>query len=268
MTGQSDKGRPEALSFGALLSSAARALAAYHLVFIAAVAAPLAFDVIGYTVLKRWHGGERPVLLSLAMDGAFLALYMMFLVALNRAILVGPDSVRRPFHFSFGRREGLAFAYALVLVGALSLVVVIAIPILSAFPGIQDTLNRTLGAAGALPASALFNLVCVLVSVRFTFIFPAISCDGEVGWGSSWRQTRGIAWTLAAILFTVLMTVTVIKAGEARLETFYGALGPVGPGVVSLLFDVCYYYLEAIAILAVAIAYRQRVLLTVEEGSS
>ena len=108
----------------------------------------------------------------------------------------------------------------------------------------------------------------MLVSVRFIFIFPAIACDAETGWRRSWDQTRGIAVTLAGIVLVSLMSVTVLKFGEARLEAVYGALGPVGPGIISLLFDVCYYYLEAIGILAVAIAYRQRVGLSVDQRSS
>ena len=269
MTGETDGGRRAGLSFGALLGDAFRALAAYPLVFVAAVAAPLAFDVIGFTLLERWnrsHGANAA--LSLLADGVFLALYMMFLVALSRAILGGPGSVKRPFHFAFGRREGLSFVFALVIVGALSLIVALSIPVLSLFPAIEAFFTKTLSAAGNMPAAAVFNLTCVLLSVRFLFIVPAIACDAEVGWRRSWDQTRGIAVILAAIVLVSLMSVTVLKFGESRLEAYYGALGPIGPGVVSLLFDVCYYYLEAVGILAVAIAYRQRVGLPADQRSS
>ncbi|MDH3241884.1 MAG: hypothetical protein OEO83_14600, partial [Alphaproteobacteria bacterium] len=255
--------------FGALLGDAFRALAAYHLIFIAAVAAPLAFDVIGFTLLQRWnrsHGSNA--VLNLLADGVFLALYMMFLVALSRAVLVGPGAVKRPFHFALGRREALAFAFALVLIGALSLIVVLSISIMSLFPTAAAFFKQTLSVAGNLPASALFSLACVLLSVRFVFIFPAVACDAETGWRTSWDQTRGNAATLAGIVLLSLMSVTILKFGEARLEAYYSALGPLGPGVVSLLFDVCYYYLEAVAILAVAIAYRQRVGLPADQRSS
>jgi hypothetical protein len=269
VTGETDGGQPTGLGFGALLGDAFRSLAAYHLIFIAAVAAPLAFDAIGFTLLQRWNRGHGTnAILNLLADGAFLALYMMFLVALNRAILVGPDAVKRPFHFAFGRREALAFAFALVFVGALSLLVAISIPILSFFPAGEAFFKKTLAFAGTMPASAVFNLTCVLLSVRFVFIFPAIACDAPFGWRRSWDQTRGIAVTLAGIVLASLMSVTVLKFGEARLEAYYGALGPVGPGVVGLLFDVCYYYLEAVGILAVAIAYRQRVVLPAGQRSS
>jgi hypothetical protein len=269
VTGETDGGRLASLKFSALLGNAFRALAAYHLIFIAAVAAPLAFDVIGYTLLERWNRSQgASTILSSLVDGVFLALYMMFLVALSRAILVGPQAVKRPFHFAFGRREGLAFVYALVFIGALSLIVALTIPFLSLFPAAEAFFKENFTVAGNLPATAVFNLTCVLISVRFLFLFPAIACDAEVGWRRSWEQTRGIALTLACVVLVSLMSVTVLKFAEARLEAYYSALGPVGPGVISLVFDVCYYYLEAIGILAVAIAYRQRVGLSVDQRSS
>lgn len=259
---------PSRLTLGALLGAAFHMLAAYHLIFIATVAAPFAFDVIGTTLLELWNASHRPnAIINLASDGVFLALYSVFLVGLNRAALIGPDAVRRPFHFSFGRREWLTFAYAVALVGALSLILLLAISVLSMFLG-RNFFAEGLGViGGAVPASAAFNLVCVLIAVRFVFIFPAIACDAEFGWRRSWADTRGIAGVLAGIVFASLMSVTILKFGEAQLERHYVALGPVGPGVVRVVFDICYYYLEAVGILAVAMAYRQRVGLPVEQRS-
>lgn len=260
MTDKPVEPRTSRLGLGALLGAAFRTLAAYHLIFIAAAASPLAFDVIGYTLLRKWNAAfGSNVLLNLAFDGIFLALYAVFLVAMNRAILVGPEAVHRPFHFSLGRREWLTFAYALVLIGVMSTFLLIGLSVLSISLGKNFFSEGFRGVGGAIPASAVFNLACVLVSVRFVFIFPAIACDGEFGWRRSWADTRGLTATLAGAVFVSLMSVTILKFAEAYLETFYGALGAIGPGVISVLFDVCYYYLEAVGILAVALAYRQRV---------
>lgn len=269
MTDKPAEGQTSPLALGALLGAAFRTLATYHLVFIAAVASPLAFDVIGYRLLHRWNAAfGSQTLINVAADGVFLLLYTVFLVAMNRAVLVGPDAVQRPFHFSLGRREWLSFAYAVALIGLMSLILLLGLSVLSLSTGTNLFSEGFRGLGGAIPASAMFNLVCVLICVRFVFIFPAIACDAEFGWRRSWADTRGLGAVLAGVVFVSLMSVTVLKFAEAHLETYYATLGAIGPGVISVIFDVCYYYLEAIGILAVAMAYRLRVGLPAGQGSS
>ncbi|MEE8140845.1 MAG: hypothetical protein V3T66_08040, partial [Alphaproteobacteria bacterium] len=117
---------PPPLRLGPLLREGARALWANRRSFVALAAIPILWEA-GLEILSvRLYGDDPPpYLLSIFMLVLF-GLWVVFIVGMYRAFLIGPQVIRRPIHVQWGRREGLSLLYIFLLV-ALALVILAAV---------------------------------------------------------------------------------------------------------------------------------------------
>ena len=265
---------PPPLRLGPLLREGARALWAIRRCFVALAAIPILWEV-GYEILSvRLYGDDPPpYFLSISMP-VLIGLWIVFIVGMYRAFLIGPQVIRRPIHVRWGRREGLSLLYGFML---FALALVILASVLSPIVLLGDSLepitddSEDLGDISSSAMVFLFTMLALGFSffwARFSFLIPAIAVDARFGFRQSWAETKGSYLVLVGAEFFPLFVMVVIEVGYMELEPFYPAMGIAGLGLASVIVRAVVYYVEAFGIAVIALAYKQRVGLAVQERSA
>ena len=176
--------------------------------FVALAAIPFAIGVTGSIIILFLSAVEFPevaenvkvlIFVILVFCITFLTSvvpWIVFLVAWHRFVLLGRRDTHRPVEFHLGKRELKFFGYGLILV----LFVLIAIIVIAYLLASQGLGELTISWKFGLSISSTDVLV-VLLSVRFLFLFPAIAVGGDTGVMTAWKQSRGVAWRLFWALF-------------------------------------------------------------------
>ena len=264
---------PPPLRLGPLLREGARALWANRRSFVALAAIPVLYDTITQSILFWIYGDDpRDDLFFLVLAGA-LILGTIFYVGIIRALLVGPSAIHRPIHVRWGRREWLTLLYS-ILFAALCLVILAAFlaPLvmiseyLEPTSGELDTSTEDTGTTAILTGLVLITAIVVLP--RFYFIFPAIALNKKFGFRRSWHQTRGIFMLLAGAVGLTLLIGWAIESGIDSLEETYRQYGVAALVALNLFGSFGFYCLSGAMAAVVALAYKQRVGLPVQERSA
>ncbi|MGE0576972.1 MAG: hypothetical protein AB7F22_08665 [Reyranella sp.] len=189
----------------------------FHLVTIPWIAS-LAIRIIGAALA---HDSLAAVLVEKALDAVPTA---MFMVAWQRAVLLGPNRVDRLPGVGWSPRES-AYLIHLVKIAGITFVLI------AAFIFTIGTLNpETMGMgappdpelarrqAMAAPLGAGFT-ISLLLALRVSFGLAATAVDVPFSPRLSWAYSRGNAWTIIGLLF---------------LTFFVGALATTAASLVAL----------------------------------
>ena len=265
---------PPPLRLGPLLGEGARGLWANRRSFVALALIPILWEV-GYEILSvGLYGDDPPLYFDSIFMPVLIALVIVFILGMYRAILIGPQVIRRPIHVQLGRREWVSLLYIFMLV-ILALVILAAV--LSPIYLMGDSLEPMPGElddSDDIPMSGMIFLFTMLALgfsfswARFSFLFPAIAVDARFGLRRSWADTKGSYLVLVGATFFPLFVTVVIGVGYMELKPFYPAIGIAGLGLVNVILEAVHYYVDAIGVAIVALAYRQRVGLPVQERSA
>ena len=197
------------LSFGGLVAQSFGFVFAnlgllFHLVTIPWIAS-LAIRLLGSTMSRD---SLMPMLIEKAVD---IVPTVMFMVAWQRVVLLGPNRVGRLPGLGWSARE-TAFLIHLIKVGGFTFV------LLAAFVLTLGTIDPEMLAAGAAidpevarkqalaaPIGAGFT-VSIVLALRVSYGLAATSVDEPFSPRLSWVHSRGNAWTIIGVLFLIFLT--------------------------------------------------------------
>lgn len=173
----------------------------FHLVTIPWIAS-LAIRLLGSTMPRDTF---LPVLFEKAID---VVPTVMFMVAWQRAVLLGPHRIDRLPGLGWSPRE-MAFLVHLIKVGGITFVLLAAFVLTV---GSIDAATLTAGApadpevasrqALAAPIGAGFT-VSIVLALRVSYGLAATSVDVPFAPRLSWAYSRGNAWTIIVTLFLI-----------------------------------------------------------------
>jgi hypothetical protein len=179
--------------------------------FAALAAIPFVVGIAGEVPVLFFSGETEgsPVILALMFFIMILTAFipwLVFIVAWHRFVLFGKRETHKLVEFHIGRRELRFFAYGLLLAIYLA-ASISAIFFLQVQLGVPGQLDITWKSGFSISST---DLLVVLLSVRFLFLFPAIAVGDDTGVVTAWKQSGGVAWRLfwvlilAALLFDIL----------------------------------------------------------------
>jgi hypothetical protein len=208
----------------------------------------------------------------LATFAIFIALMVMYSVALHRAYLVtgqpnSPAPTVRASYTWHPRHSQFLIAFAKLILLTIPLIIAAAVP--ASFIG--GLLAVAIGAADA-PGGPQLIVVFVLSQLiiwavvgwfwsRFSMLFPAAAVDRPLSLRDAWQMGAGNGWQLFGVLG--LLTVTAVAIGFPvqylmRLVALEGGL--VGSLTASLLFSLvmeCVTFVWiTVSVIALSIAYQ------------
>jgi hypothetical protein len=191
------------LSFGEVLSESFSFFFANLRLFFNLVTIPwiisLAIRLVGSTVARE---SLVPVLLEKAID---VVPTVMFMVAWQRVVLLGPNRVDRLPGLGWSPRE-TAFLAHLIKVGGITFILLAAFvltvgpvdpAVMTAGTPDPETAGRQ---ALAAPLGVGFT-VSVLLALRVSYGLAATSVDVPFSPRLSWAHSRGNGWTIVGMLF-------------------------------------------------------------------
>lgn len=197
------------LSFGGLVAQSFGFVLAnlglfFHLVTIPWIAS-LAIRLLGSLMTRD---SLMPVLIEKAAD---MVPTVMFMVAWQRLVLLGPNGVDRLPGLGWSPRE-MAFLVHLIKIGGITFV------LLAAFVLTLGTVDPELLAAGAAadpeiarkqalaaPIGLGFT-ISIILALRVSFGLAATAIDEPFTPRQSWAYSRGNAWTIIGVLFLVFFS--------------------------------------------------------------
>lgn len=182
---------------------------------------------------------DSPALAILA-ELLLLLPYTLFAVAWHRVVLLGPAQPPAPVVPVWHKRHWRFLGYMLIVTA-----------ISYGFSLLYAPLAAPLMTEGsAIGAGELLLLMCILllatyVTLRLSFVFPAVAVDESYRFADSWRHTRDQGLRLMAAMFlalipAVLGLLTMLRFLVAFATAVWGAaepgaLGPVGQAVELVL---------------------------------
>ncbi|WP_324522858.1 hypothetical protein [Reyranella sp.] len=197
------------LSFGGLVAQSFGFVFAnlglfFHLVTIPWIAS-LAIRLLGSTMPRD---SLMPMLIEKAVD---IVPTVMFMVAWQRVVLLGPNRVGRLPGLGWSPRE-TAFLLHLIKIGGFTFV------LLAAFVLTLGNIDPEMLAAGAAidpevarkqalaaPIGAGFT-VSIILALRISYGLAATAVDEPFSPRLSWTHSRGNAWTIIGVLFLIFLT--------------------------------------------------------------
>ena len=174
------------LVFGNLSTLASLAILPMAIGYLAWIAA---LTMSGGSMMEMAEAGASdPLWWGLQILGGLVG--AVFVVSWHRFVLLGQRDSATPVQFRLGRRELKFFLYF----------VVISLPtylggVLSSLAGWMMGSEAGSGLVLVLALMGAFVLG-VVVGVRCSFIFPALSVDADGGLVAAWRATKGVSWRL------------------------------------------------------------------------
>ncbi len=199
----------------------------FHLVTIPWIAS-LAIRLLGSLVTRD---SLMPMLIEKAAD---MVPTVMFMVAWQRVVLLGPNSVDRLPGLGWSPRE-MAFLIHLIKVGGFTFV------LLAAFVLTLGSVDPEMLAAGAAadpeiarkqalaaPIGAGFT-VSIVLALRISYGLAATSVDEAFTPRLSWAHSKGNAWTIIGVLFLVFFA-SALATTMATLVVLGLTRGVLGAG--------------------------------------
>lgn len=196
------------LSFGGLVAQSFSFVFAnfsllFHLVTIPWIAS-LAIRLLGSTMPRD---SLMPMLIEKAAD---MIPTVMFMVAWQRVVLLGPNRVGRLPGLGWSSRE-MAYLIHLIKIGGFTFV------LLAAFVLSLGTIDPEMLAAGAAidpevarrqalaaPIGAGFT-VSIILALRISYGLAATAVDEPFSPRLSWAYSKGNAWTIIGVLFLIFL---------------------------------------------------------------
>ena len=196
----------------------------------------LYFDNLKEMVAEPAGASLQPLIILL-FNVAFVLIIVLFYVSWFRLTLLGPDAGRPPW-FPLPRRRHLCFLWK----GFLVVLIYLGIGIVTFLSFI---LLMTLGSSVPSPFAELLSILWslvplvafLLVTIRFCFVFAAVSVDEPYGLRNAWAHTKGQTLRLfAAVLLTslplYLLTIVMTLVVNPELIEPLDPQAPQDPAVV------------------------------------
>ena len=169
-------------------------------------------------------------LLSILATLIALVPYALFAVAWHRFTLLGRKQALPALFPIWKRRHWRFYGYLLAM---LALLLVAALPIGLLFALLASAQPMAMGKEQipfAISIIVFGGVVFLYLSLRWSFVFPAVSVDEAYGLGDAWRHSRGQGLRLVfAVLLCLLpigllsgaitLTVSLVYFGDMRLVT-------------------------------------------------
>lgn len=190
--------------------------------------------------------------------------YTVFAVAWHRVVLLGPRQAFPAFFPGWSRRHWRFFGYALAVLAItfalISVISVAATAIMLRQEGpdtavgmVQEAGSDAAGLYGAVLAAAFLGLPLVLyITMRFSFVFPAVAVDESYRMADAWRHTRGQGVRLVFVMFLTLAPMMTLELLLFRAM----AAGIIGSAVAYVIGNVLGYISLALSLSVISSAFR------------
>ncbi len=209
---------------------------------------------------------ESPPLTTLIMVLGFVP-YTIFGVAWHRVTLLGPAAGAPPLVPAWRQRHSrfLGYLVAVTVIGYGVAVMVLSITFTLVRPGAEVTPRAW---SAVLVAGAL---ILAYVTMRLSFVFPAVAVDEAYRLKHAWAHTKGqglrllgvlllsaipmlaLLWTVSALFGAFLFTEPAAPVGQTEAAV---AQNPVAILVSQMVMAALNYLLMALVVSAIAVAFR------------
>ena len=195
-------------------------------------AAALPFMLSLVVAVLSFTGGQNAFLSLILLVAGFVP-YTLFGVAWHRLSLLGPGRGDPEVFPAWRERHWRFFAYAIVVTGAFYL---LWLPVLVTFGSMGPAAGVSAGAVGTTVLLVVaITVMVVYVTMRLSFVFPAVAVDETYTLRDSWVHTRGQALRLfAALLVTALpVMIAFMIVGSMVSGAMLAGAGPASAPEVS-----------------------------------
>lgn len=260
--------------FVAYLSSLPKISAAPFVLSLAVFALSWAINYQANGGLVPGEGEVAPGLsfasgvMNLLLVPVSLVPYVLFSVAWQRLVLLGPEAGRPRLLPSWGQRQWRSLGYVLlVMLMVYGIVLVALVPVILLWAGVAQG-SAGLEQSGPLVFAVLGSFLLVVLLMlyfyaRWSFVFPAVAVDEPFGLRDSWRLTRGQGSRIVATMILVLLPITLVLMVAGPL--ILGLISSAGTqGAAAVIFVVAFllfyvalgYVLMALIMTAITLAFR------------
>lgn len=222
--------------------------------WIVAVSVPLVLNAVVIAGFYFLGDGQRGgIFADFLRNLLTLAIDVPFLTAWHRMTLLGPDNARGVIGYAYRGAERrylglLLLVYLFFLVGSVLGGLIIAQSTISSGSGGEDTILL------AIILSLALTIALLIVSLRWSMVFPAAAVGERLGFAGSWQLTRGYGLRLFAVVFCIALPFFMFGIA---LVLALGLDFAVGPGYVfvELLLLVPGLYFAAVIVSALSMIY-------------
>lgn len=172
--------------------------------------------------------------IPLLLTFLFIMINISIVITTHRVLILGSSSVPKLGSYILGGKE-FKFLFKTILMGILIFIPVILllfIPYLGIFIAI---------------------FIGILLSARLSFIFPAISCEEDISFYSSWKLTKGNTFLIlfSIILFPLLFSISVGLMYSLLIEFLVKLISPY----FNILYSFLNVFIAVFSISALSSAY-------------